>query len=129
MFERWPDKMSEEMLEVMEKDPNRTIEILHVVLERDKKDIQLKAWPELTAYHASSTRFERSSANQHTPFIDFSGCREISTTGLTVWLLRILKFIKKSPNYSCYSTNSFSNNLLYNIRQLFTDKFLLTFNI
>jgi hypothetical protein len=83
------------------------------------KNIYFKAWPELTAYHPSTTRIERSSASEHSLFLDFSGCLEISSTGLTVWLLRILSFIKQSSSRRNYSTELFSNNdLLFSIRQL-----------
>lgn len=83
------------------------------------KNINFKAWPELTAFYPSTIRIERATATKHPLFLDFSGCREISSTGLTVWLLRILSFIKQSPKRREYSTELFSSNeWLHKIKQL-----------
>lgn len=83
------------------------------------KNINLKAWPELTAFYPSMIQIERSPSSDHPLFLDFSGCKEVSSTGLTVWLLRILKYIKLGKIRRNYSTNLFNeNDLLFKIRQL-----------
>ena len=83
------------------------------------KNINLKAWPELTAFYPSFIRIERASMSMHPLFLDFTGCREISSTGLTVWLLRILNFVQQSPRRREYTTELFDNNLLLSgVRQL-----------
>ncbi len=83
------------------------------------KDLIIKAWPELTGYKPSTIRIERSAGTKHPLYFDFAGCKEISSTGLTVWLLRSLSFLKQSKHRREYSTELFKDNeILYKVRQL-----------
>ena len=83
------------------------------------KTFNIKAWPELIAYYPSMGRFERSAVSNNPIFLDFAGCKEISSTGLTVLLLRLLGYIKHGLNRRYYTSEPFEeNDLLYDIRQL-----------
>lgn len=79
------------------------------------KSKQIKVWPELVSYLPSVSPFRGMTKSNHCLNIDFSGCREITSTGLTFFLIRLLKFMLDGPTDRGWETNNHSKNHIFDM--------------
>ena len=54
------------------------------------KERHIKAWPETVHYLPSVSPFQRVAGHENDIRIDFSECKQLTSTGLTVFLLRLI---------------------------------------
>jgi len=66
-----------------------------------EKSTQIKVWPELVNYLPLLTSVSEASSPTKSLFLDFSGCSEVDSCGLTSELLKILHFMRKiDPDFT-----------------------------
>lgn len=81
------------------------------------KERQIKVWPETVDYLPSVSQFQRL-AGKNNIRIDFSECRHVSSTGLTVLLLRLLNLLYGGRRRKWASDNPDRNPVFDTAKQL-----------
>ena len=79
------------------------------------KKIQIKVWPETVHYLPSVQRLEGIENTTNDIRIDFSHCRQITSTGLTVFLLRLLTLLHSGKKERRWETDNTENNPIFSI--------------
>jgi len=79
------------------------------------KERQIRVWPEIVHYLPSVSPFQRLAGHEHDIRIDFSGCRQITSTGLTVFLLRLLKLLYGGAPERTWEADNLEFNPIFNL--------------
>jgi hypothetical protein len=77
------------------------------------KQRQIKAWPETVHYLPSTTPFQRLAGHENDIRIDFSECKQVTTTGLTVLLLSLLRLLQRGKSKRGWETDNNDNNPVF----------------
>ena len=77
------------------------------------KERQIKVWPETIHYLPSVSPFQRLAGQEYDIRLDFSGCRQITSTGLTVLLLRLLKLLHGGVPQRSWETDNTDCNPVF----------------
>jgi hypothetical protein len=77
------------------------------------KKLQIKVWPETVHYLPSVQRFAGTVNTMNDIRIDFSDCRQITSTGLTVLLLRLLTLLHGGTGQRRWETDNTENNPIF----------------
>jgi hypothetical protein len=79
------------------------------------KKIQIKVWPEIVHYLPSVQRLVGIEKTTNDIRIDFSDCRQITSTGLTVFLLRLLTLLHGGNKQRKWETDNTEYNPIFAI--------------
>ncbi len=83
------------------------------------KDIGVKIWPELLGYSSVLIPFPKIGNRENSVFLDFSNCKEVNASGLTLFLIQLLKLITSDQdNRSWYKDEEDNVQLIEKITNL-----------
>lgn len=74
------------------------------------KERQIKIWPETVHYLPAVSPLQRLAGHENDIRLDFSECREITTTGLTVLLLRLLRLLHGGNQHRKWKTDDIADS-------------------
>lgn len=82
------------------------------------KDLHIKFWPETTGYLPGLFPFPKFEGRENSIFLDFSNCSQVSSSGLNIHLIRLLKIVKFDDRNRGWHTNPISNPILHKVNKL-----------
>lgn len=74
------------------------------------KERQIRVWPEMVHYLPSVSPLQALAGHDNDIRIDFAACKEITSTGLTVFLLRLLKLLHVGRPQRTWRTQNLDDN-------------------